>query len=425
MSAAVFTESPRDETTPRSVSEAGGAAGWLSWSLWATTAAASFIGPLDISADGATMTVGLDPYVLMKLVTFGVATLLAAYGLVTSHEVRALVQSIPALLILSILLLVGIAGPTAISGASIPTTLINIAFVCFVATALIGLGLDGMVTAALAGAMISTALAWALYLFMPRYGVFPELLAGGLVVERLGGVAHPNSVSRTVFLATLFIFYLFRVNRISLKTAILLAMPCILAAWLAWSRTAIIAGMLAVFVLAFDRFRGRLGTTFMVGVVTAGMMVVTGMFALGEEERMIDLVLSKIAKSGDAEEITSGTGRSEIWSFAIHLISERPIVGHGFNAAPIMMINHSQSTHNAVLHASLSGGVFAGGLMVCVLLWNLVTAIRTDNVLIKAMTIFLIISCLMEETVLETFPGPCTMCWLICSFYPVLAHVRR
>lgn len=412
-----------DETASERLLATGGANGALRNLLWATTAGAAFFGPLDISADGATMTVGLDPYVLMKLVTFGIATLLAAYGLVTSPDVRSICQSLPAMLILAILFLVTLAGPTAISGASIPTTLINIGFLCFVATALVGIGIEGMVTAALAGALLSTALAWLLFLFFPRYGVFPEQLAGGLIVERMGGVAHPNSFSRSVLLAALFLFYLFRVDRISLRMAVLLALPCLLAAWLAWSRTAIIAGGLAVFVLSFDRFRGRLGTSLMVGGVMAGMLIVTLLFAMGKEDHMIDLVLSKISKSGDAEEITSGTGRSEIWSYAIHLISERPIIGHGFNAAPIMMINHSQSTHNAVLHASLAGGIFAGALMVCILTWNLITAVRTNNVLIKAMTTFLIISCLMEETVLETFPGPCTMCWLICSLYPVLSHV--
>ncbi|MEM9645733.1 MAG: O-antigen ligase family protein [Planctomycetota bacterium] len=390
------------------------------WLLSTTVGLTAFFGPLDISADGAVMTVGLDPVVAMKLVVAGIALLLGVHGALTSPKVRDLLQSIPVMLVFGILILVAAAGPNAISGASVPSTLINAGYVLFVATALIRLGLVGLVPPLLAGLTCSAILAWTLYIFLPRYGVFPEQLADGLVIERLGGVAHPNSVSRSVLLGLVLAMYQFRAQKISFAQLVLFCTLFASAGWFAWSRTGMLAGLAATAVLWQDRLRGRWAVSTATAAAIVLLAGITMTFAAGKEDQLVDQVISKVSKSGDAEEIKSGTGRSEIWGFAFDLIRERPIFGHGFNAAPTLMVNHSQSTHNAILHASLSGGLIAGGLMLLLMAWNLFTSFADKNMLVRATATFLVISCLMEETVLETFPGPCTLLWLLCTTSPCL-----
>jgi hypothetical protein len=210
-----------------------------------------------------------------------------------------------------------------------------------------------------------------------------------------------------------------------LNVAIPLAGAFALAAYLAWSRTAILAGVFGVAVLFLDYLRGRVGVSAIAMIALLGVVGVTAIYATGREDQFVGKVLEKVSKSGDAEEITSGTGRSEIWAKAVSLILERPVIGHGFNAAPILMLEYSQATHNAVLHAALAGGVIAGALMAGVLLWNVCLVFIGDHLLIRAFSAFTILSCLTEDTVLEIFPGPCTIVWMTCIFYPVLVDARQ
>ena len=78
-------------------------------------------------------------------------------------------------------------------------------------------------------------------------------------------------------------------------------------------------------------------------------------------------VLSVVTKTGDVTELTSATGRTEIWAEAIRLIGERPLTGYGLNSSPALMEDFSYHTHNLVLHATFSGGVVAGLLVMAAL----------------------------------------------------------
>ena len=186
-----------------------------------------------------------------------------------------------------------------------------------------------------------------------------------------------------------------------------------------------LAGAFGVGILYLDQLRGRFGVSAVALLALLSILGVTFIYATGREDQLVGKVLEKLSKSGDAEEIMSGTGRSEIWAEATNLIMQRPIIGHGFNAAPILMLDYSQATHNAVLHASFAGGLIAGALMAGLLLWNLYLVFFAENLLIRAFSAFTILSCLTEDTVLEIFPGPCTIVWMVCVFYPALVNVHQ
>ncbi|WDQ19103.1 O-antigen ligase family protein [Rhodopirellula sp. P2] len=398
---------------------------FLSISSWCVVALSTFFGPLDIGSDATAMTVGLDIRVACKLIVAGAAFLVGAYGLLTSANVRQTLTTMPPLVVLAILMLVGLATPIAISGSSLPAALINFAYVVFLVVALFTIGLRGVVTAILVGVTATMALALFLFVFVPKYGSFPELLADGLVVNRMSGTAHPNAVGRAMVLGVIATLYMFRSGTLRLNVALPLTVCFALAAYLAWSRTALLAGAFGVSVLFLDHLRGRVGVSAIALIALLGVVGMTFVYATGREDQFVGKVLEKVSKSGDAEEITSGTGRSEIWAKAIGLIWERPIVGHGFNAAPILMLEYSQATHNAVLHASLAGGLIAGALMAGLLFWNVCLVFVGEHLLIRAFSAFTILSCMTEDTVLEIFPGPCTLVWMTCIFYPVLVDARQ
>lgn len=397
----------------------------LAVTTWCLVALSTFFGPLDIGSDATAMTVGLDIRVACKLVVAGLAFLVGMYGLLTSSDVRQTLTTIPPVVLLTILMLVGLATPIAISSSSLPAVLINVAYVLFIVVALFSIRLRGVVTAVLVGVTATMGVALFLYFFVPKFGSFPELLADGLVVNRMSGTAHPNAVGRAMVLGLIATLYLRRSDVLRLKVALLLTACFALGAYLAWSRTALLAGAFGVGILYLDQLRGRFGVSAVALLALLSILGVTFIYATGREDQLVGKVLEKLSKSGDAEEIMSGTGRSEIWAEATNLIMQRPIIGHGFNAAPILMLDYSQATHNAVLHASLAGGLIAGALMAGLLLWNLYLVFFAENLLIRAFSAFTILSCLTEDTVLEIFPGPCTIVWMVCVFYPALVNVHQ
>ncbi len=368
---------------------------------------------------GQAMTVGLDTKVLAKLIVAAAAATLGTHAVLTDYRVRDVLLTLPALLILSICGLAIAASATAISSAAAPTALINSCYVAFAATAMVRLRWAGIQSALLTGCCLTCSLALSLYFFAPDWGRFPEQLPGGLIVYRLGGTAHPNSVGRSAVIGMMMLATLWDQRRLPAAAAAALTVLLGSVAYLAWSRTAIGAGALGLLIYYGGRIDWRVWTGGAVTAVTAGLIGLTLLVGSGREDNLVGRVLEKLSKTGDAEEITSGTGRGEIWSYASGLIARRPLLGYGFTAAPTLMVNHSQSTHNVVLHASLSAGVLAGAVMVGLLIWNAVVAFGSSLSDFRALSGLLLIACLTEEAVLETFPGPCTLAWLAVSIYPV------
>jgi O-antigen ligase len=381
-------------------------------------------GPLDVSSGAPKMTVGLDSKVAIKLLISGIASLLGAYGLVTSAAVRQTMSTLPALGISIILLLAGLATPIAISNTSLPTTLINFGTLLFVVTALLTLKLHRVGLGILVGVAITAFISLSLWYLLPAYGVFPELLAGGLIVERLSGTAHPNAVGRAMVLGLVLSLYYYRMQTLPILPAVCLAAMFALAAYLTLSRTSMVAGFAGLLVLYLDRIFTRTGVLVVSFMVVVGVGSLTLLYLAGTEDKLVGNVLSKVSKTGDAEEITSGTGRSEIWTKAISLIKNRPIIGHGFSAAPTLMIDHSQATHNSVLHATLTAGIVGGVMMLGLMLWCVYLATASDSLLIRCTAALVVIASLAEDAVLETFPGPITTMFLVCCIYPVIVRPK-
>ncbi|EMI57615.1 O-antigen ligase family protein [Rhodopirellula sallentina] len=389
-------------------------------SMWLLIVVAVVMGPLDISSGAPKMTVGLDSTVACKLLVAGLASMLGLYAVLTSTATRQTLMTLPSVAIITILLLAGLATPIAISSTSLPTTLINFGYLMFTVTALLTLKLRGVGLALLAGVTVTCSIALSLWFFVPSYGVFPELLEGGLIVKRLSGTAHPNAVGRAMMLGLILTLYFYRTDVLpALPTGVLVGMFT-LAAYLTLSRTAMVAGAAGVVILYLDVIFSRAGILAMSFAVVLGICGVTTIYMQGDEDRFIDKILTKFSKSGNAEEITSGTGRSEIWAKAASLIGNRPIIGHGFNAAPTLMIDHSQATHNAVLQATLAAGIIGGVLMFGLMAWNVYLVTSSNALLIRALAALIVIASLAEDAVLETFPGPLTIAFFVCSVYPVM-----
>ncbi|QDT02547.1 O-Antigen ligase [Rubripirellula lacrimiformis] len=416
-----------------------------------TTIAATLFNTVDINGfyESGDDHLGVDGPVLIKLVIALAAGLIGVAGTICSRQVRQTLMTFPGLLLVAIsvvFLLTSAVAFKEVATTSRVAAVINMGYVCFVPTVIVVLGMRRFVIACLCGLVINALANWGLYLLMPQYGIFSEELGQETFVLRMGGLGHPNAIGRTGVLAGLLSLALLQSSgsehqagktqrpmnstrpndrqfgataqpwrRLLWMSIIVLAVATAIAAF---SRSAVLAGLVAAGMLLIDKLMTRVGIASLLAVIAiamAGLIVVE--LASGKAFRG-DSLTSMVTKTGDIEELTSATGRTAIWAEAVRLIAQRPLQGWGLNSTPKLMQDFSMHTHNLVLHATFSGGLIAGLLVLALLGWNLVFGLLSPLPLIRAISGYVLISAIFEDTVLDTFASPSTLLWFAVLIYP-------
>ncbi len=421
MSASLATTFPTPaESTPVSVPALA------RWACLLVMILGCFSGPLDIAegtgGDTAARIARL-PSVMLKLANAGAAGLIGLWGMLCWPKARTYLTSLPGLMLCGVAMVFLLTCVTSIKvSASVPIALVFLCYLVFIPTALAILGLRGAMLGAFVGCAAFTLGALALYVFVPRIGVFVEEFNDGVAIERLGGMSQPNHVGRTALIGLLLSVYFVRVVRHpSVRIALGMAMLVFVAAGvLAMSRTALLGAIICLVVLNLDLLFTRVGITASGLAMLGGVAAIVLLLAMGKEDALAKKLLGNLTKTGDLEEVTQVTGRYDIWERTIKLIKSRPLQGYGLGANKEMLKDHLQSTHNVLLHPTLAAGVFAGGLTLLLLFWNLANVFFCHNLLIRALSAYIIISGFTEDTLYETFPGACTLLWLVCCLWPAV-----
>ncbi len=127
------------------------------------------------------------------------------------------------------------------------------------------------------------------------------------------------------------------------------------------------SSMLAVAVAIWFAFlcRGDTGFKLVLSVAAAlfgGLVLMT----------FSDEIFSLLSRSGKADEITSATGRSLIWSVVLELSAQRPLLGYGYTSALSLLptdprlFNVAAHAHNMFLELLLAGGIVLLGIFLYV-----------------------------------------------------------
>jgi O-antigen ligase len=200
---------------------------------------------------------------------------------------------------------------------------------------------------------------------------------------------------------------------------------CFSVAWLAMSRTALVGCAVCLLVAHWDLLMTRIGLIACGGLALGACALLIGLSVSGYDDVLLKKSVGVFSKTGDVEEFTTVTGRSEIWAESLKLISRRPLQGYGLGSAKVLLVDHLQSTHNILLHPLLAAGIGAGLITLVLLLWNLLTAFIYPHALIRALAAYVLISGLTEDTIYETFPGVLTLIWLTCCLVPQMPNNCR
>jgi exopolysaccharide production protein ExoQ len=142
---------------------------------------------------------------------------------------------------------------------------------------------------------------------------------------RLGGIfGNANALGGVSALALLLVVsaWYASITRSIVWLSVLVVPVCLTTLALSQSRTAmlgLVAGVTAVFVR-----RHPFALLPLVVFAASGTVLVFGYPSL------IDTLIALVARSGRIEQVTTFTGRTEIWAFVLSAIEQAPLLGYGF-----------------------------------------------------------------------------------------------
>ena len=359
----------------------------------------------------------------LRLVATGAAGLLGFYGFAFYSKIRLAFYSFPGFWLFGILLfcLLGtVCSPEPKTSLPYLATLSSV--VLFAPFSFYVLGTKRFIDIVLASMLLSLFGSWFLYLFMPDYGVMIEHISNTETVSRMGGTSHPNTLSGIVVLMIVILAYLYFEGKRSLTFCLPLLLLCIATLIFTGTRVAVVAAVISIFVV-YRGFWQRVDVLPIAGgLVVAALLAGLLLFSSEGPNPMSSELVGSATRSGNVDEITSVTGRSQIWTFIIEKIRERPLIGYGpgmskYYLEKKQMLLHP---HNVVLSIAFAGGVFAGAFAVMMFVQQLMISIGGKYRLAGLISFVIILNSLTEVPILDYIPGMPTVVWMAAICWPVL-----
>lgn len=143
-----------------------------------------------------------------------------------------------------------------------------------------------------------------------------------------------------------------------------------------------------------------------------------------------DAIFASLSRTGNAAEITSATGRSEIWSVAIELWSQRPLLGWGYASALSILpgdprlFGVAAHTHNLYLETLFSTGLVGFGMFLSAVAATLWRGFAVGAVREMALIVFFLVRGMTEASPLSGMAGFATFAFSL-GIVLVLTSPRR
>lgn len=365
--------------------------------------------------------VGLDKQVLVKLIGIAAAGLYGAVGFCTDRRVRDILQTFPVFWVVIVIAFYFVAVPFSITKEiSFASAIAMVAVLLMTVTALVQIGVMPVLNSIFAGMAFFNIFSWIVYFVWPEIGVLAEPLPEGKFAYRMSGLAHANTLGQytglTVVLGT--IMYVTYHKRSLLRVGLILIALGALVNSL--SRTSLVATVVALAVAYRHVFlKQEYFQRYVIAACLAalGFMVLSTQVDIGAK---IKEKMTLVSKSGDADELTSATGRAEIWAYTIRLIKQRPLIGYGAATSKFYLKDYSQYTHNMILNVALSTGIIGGFAMLMMVLGRLRAMMTVSYPLADGILVFIIVNGLFENVIFSILCGMPTMVWIMSLAWPVL-----
>ena len=367
-----------------------------------------------VALDSGKDEIKLDSQVYLKLAIVGCCGLYGALGFLSDFRVRKVALSFPAAWVLVIFLLCLLASLTAIEPTQALASSISILCIYLMTiTTIVSVGRPAALKTMFLGAGLFVFGSWVIYVVYPDLGIMEEPVPGGDHVVRMAGLSHPNTLGQFAGICCLLgvvLYFSYQQTHWYLRGLLGLS---IAALAMCYSRAAIVATVVALVVAYRTVVYQRANFKWCIGLlvaVTLGLMVASLTVDFGE---LAGKYMTILSKSGDAEEITSATGRGEIWSKSIQLIRDKPALGYGPTSSKFLLENYSLYTHNLWLNVGLSCGV--GGLLISVIMCatRATYLFSHHSPAADGLFVFIILNGIFENIIFSNLCGLPTVCWVL------------
>jgi O-antigen ligase len=193
--------------------------------------------------------------------------------------------------------------------------------------------------------------------------------------NRIRGIAgSANGLGAMTSVALIMtLLYFMRMSRPMRAAVLCAAVPTAICLIMSQNRMSI-ASLLLCAMVFFGRAGNKAANFAMIGF---GVATVLALVLLDP-----DTFLTLLSRSGDANEITSGTGRATIWSVVLERIAASPLLGYGYASATFILpldprlFAVAAHSHNLYLEVLFSGGVMSFFLFVLAIFITLYEGIR-------------------------------------------------
>lgn len=365
--------------------------------------------------------VGIDAQVMLKLLGIGVAGIYGGLGFITDRRIREVIQTFPMFWMVIITGAYLVAAPFSITPKiSMVSTIALIAVGLMTVRAIVQIGILPVLNAIFVGMAFFNILSWVVYFAWPEVGVLKEPLPEGKFAYRMSGLAHSNTLGQyaglTVVMGTVMYFTLQQKSWLR-AGLIFVALGALVNSL---SRTSLVATVFALMIgYRHVFFKKEYLTRYLIVAcaMILGLMVLSTQMDIGAK---LKDKMSIVSKSGDAEELTSATGRADIWAYTLHLLAKRPMTGYGAATSKYYLEQYSYYTHNLILNVAFSTGIVGGLAALLMVLGRIRDLFRISHPLADAIVAFIAVNGLFENVLFSILAGMPTMVWLIALAWPIL-----
>ncbi|WP_417745132.1 O-antigen ligase family protein [Rosistilla oblonga] len=262
-----------------------------------------------------------------------------------------------------------------------------------------------------AGLMTFIVGSWIAYLVFPEIGIFKEQITQTEVLERMGGLGHPNELGLySAFTTVLFavLGYGRRLSYLIVVPAMLLSLVTLVVCFSRTSMGITLVGLLVVYRKELFTQQTVIATLLLAILAIPPIFVVAGN---GGFDWLVGDALEKLSKSGTADELTTATGRTDIWAYAIQRIGEQPLHGYGYMTARFVMEKYSYHCHNIVLNMCLNTGVIGGMTLLSMVLYFVYAIYHDPRYEVDGLVAVILAGGLIDGLLFAAVPSAAVLIW--------------
>ncbi len=339
----------------------------------------------------------IDFQILIKVASWLALIAIAFTNLGQTIRVITSTACLPWSLLFLYLLLTSVWAPNPLHSAVAAVSVIS--FFVFFASLTGRIETEDILLAILAGIALLSLASLAIYFINPSFGRMHGWSgAQQTLTSRLSGLAgHPNTIGRLCCFGILVAVNQWRNLRQLWRPAPYLVLGLLgVTLLLSNSRTSI--GIVAVLLLAYAFVRARYLPYLL-------LLVATGMLAFLVLGPYAEQVMQMLSRSGNADEIATGTNRTHIWAVVKMLIWQKPLLGWGYGSSVFIMPQYERlmghaapHAHNIFLQLWLTTGMTGLVLFLLSLCSRLAVAIRQQEGFQIILLLFVVLNGLSESS---------------------------